>query len=106
MHASANALTPTSGSNGPDTSHQQLRQGAELLAANRLVEAFRVFAEILRCEPTSVGALVGAAHCALAVDDTGSARELLRRVLVVEPDHAGARAALRELDRVGMEVGA
>jgi SAM-dependent methyltransferase len=86
--------------------HQErLRRGAELLAANQLVEAFGEFAAILRVEPTSVGALVGAAHCALAVDDTATARELLRRVLAVDPEHAGARAALQELDRASAVVG-
>jgi SAM-dependent methyltransferase len=83
----------------------RLRRGAELLAANQLVEAFTEFAAILRVEPTSIGALVGAAHCALAVDDVPTARELLRRVLAVEPEHAGARGALLELDRASAVVG-
>jgi SAM-dependent methyltransferase len=79
-------------------SQARLRHGAELLAADRLSEAFAVFAEILRADPTSIGALIGAAHCALVVDDTRAARALLGRVLAHDPDHAGARAALRELD--------
>ena len=76
----------------------RLRQAAELLAADRLSEAFTIFAEILRADPTSVGALIGAAHCAFVVDDTRAARALLSRVLAHDPDHAAARAALRELD--------
>jgi SAM-dependent methyltransferase len=86
----------------PD-SQARLRQGAELLAADRLSEAFTIFAEILRADPTSVGALVGAAHCALMVDDTRAARALLKRVLSQDPDHAGAQAALRELDAATAE---
>jgi SAM-dependent methyltransferase len=84
----------------------RLRRGLELLTTNQLVEAFAEFAAILRVEPTSVAALVGAAHCALAVDDTATARELLRRVLAVEPEHAGARAALHELDAASVGVNA
>lgn len=76
----------------------RLRQGAELLAAGRLTDAFPIFADILKSEPTSIGALIGAAHCALAVDDTRAARALLRRVLAVDPHHASVQAALAELD--------
>ena len=82
----------------PPRSDERLAAATAQLEAGRLNDAFVVFAAILRSEPRNVGALVGAAHCALAIDDTTAARTLLRHILAVEPRHAGALAALRELD--------
>ncbi|MBI4247259.1 MAG: class I SAM-dependent methyltransferase [Candidatus Rokubacteria bacterium] len=87
--------TPAAADPRPD----RLRRGAELLGAGCLREAFSVFAAVLREEPRSIPGLIGATHCALAADDTRSARSLLTRILALEPEHASARAALVELDR-------
>jgi len=78
---------------------EALVAAAAHLEAGRLHDAFGAFAAILRTEPGNVGALVGAAHCALAIDDTAAARTLLRHIVAVEPGHAGALAALDELDK-------
>ena len=78
---------------------EALVAAAAQLEAGRLQDAFGAFAAILRIEPRNVGALVGAAHCALAIDDTKAARTLLRHIIAVEPAHAGALAALDQLDR-------
>lgn len=75
------------------------RRGSELLVEGRVAEALPIFAAVLDREPDNVTALVGAAHCALVVDHTQAARRLLGRVLALDPSHAGARAALAELDR-------
>ena len=46
-------------------------------------------------------ALVGGFYgrSALAIEDTKAARTLLRHIIAVEPAHAGALAALDQLDR-------
>lgn len=75
------------------------RRGGELLREGRVAEALPIFATVLDREPDNVTALVGAAHCALVVDHTQAARRLLGRVLALDPSHAGAWAALAELDR-------
>jgi len=81
----------------PVSDEGALRLAAAHLEAGRLSDAFTAFAAILRREPRNVGALVGAAHCALAIDDTRSAQTLLRMILTIDPTHAGATAALAEL---------
>jgi thioredoxin-like negative regulator of GroEL len=72
-----------------------------LIAEGRLDEGLRSLGKILDRDPENVGALVGAAHCALVVDDTPHARALLARVLELDPQHSGARAALDVLDGAG-----
>jgi GT2 family glycosyltransferase/2-polyprenyl-3-methyl-5-hydroxy-6-metoxy-1,4-benzoquinol methylase len=76
-------------------------RGYELLAAGRTAEALACFARALERRDDDVDALVGAAHCALTVDDGASARALLGRVLALDGAHAGARAALLALDGEG-----
>lgn len=65
-----------------------------LLAQGRVKEALPIFARIIRAQPDNVAALVGAAHCALALDELSGARALLGRVLELDPANEGARAAL------------
>jgi SAM-dependent methyltransferase len=87
------------GEPSPRRNDEALVAATAHLEAGHLGDAFNTFAAILRVEPRNVSALVGAAHCALAIDDTPAARTLLRHILTVEPTHPGAIATLVELDR-------
>lgn len=69
-----------------------------LLAEGRVKEALPIFARIIRAEPNNIPALVGAAHCALVLDELPGARALLTRVLEIEPSNDGARAALSVIE--------
>lgn len=83
------------------TGQVSLEAALDLARQERTVEALRAFADIVRREPYNVEALVGAAHCALALDETTGARSLLARILELAPDHQGARAALAVVDAAG-----
>jgi len=75
-----------------------LGRAARLLEAGDLRSALPLLAAVIRREPDNVAALLGAAHCALSLDEPGTARRLLTRILEVDPDNAGARAALAAMD--------
>ncbi|MBI4611251.1 MAG: methyltransferase domain-containing protein [Candidatus Rokubacteria bacterium] len=75
-----------------------LARGIHLLQSDRLKEAAGVFLEAARREPQNLEALVGVAHCALALGETELARGFLKHILAVDPEHEGARASLAALD--------
>jgi cytochrome c-type biogenesis protein CcmH/NrfG len=76
-----------------------------LLGEQRTAEALACFARALARRGDDVEALVGAAHCALAIDDRPNARALLGRILELDGAHAGARAALLALETLDAEAG-
>jgi len=78
----------------------ELQRALAAVEAGDLRSAVRIFSAIVKADPRNVPALLGAAQCALGLDEVRVARALLARVLAVEPDHAGARRALAELDDV------
>jgi len=82
----------------PQRSELEVHRALTLIAEGHLAEGLQGLSVVLDRDPANVGALVGAAHCALVVDDTPNARALLTRVLELEPEHSGARAALDVLD--------
>lgn len=71
-----------------------LREGAQLLEADRVQEATPVFLQAARLEPGNVVALTALAHCALALGETEMARDLLREIVKLAPDHEDARRCL------------
>src|SRR5262249_51973702 len=73
--------------------------GMALLSVGRLAEAVRVFADVVREDATNVPALLGAAHCALGLDERDGARALLLRIVELDPTNEPARAALAILDQ-------
>ena len=85
------------GSTSPEP-ERLLAGAARLLEAGRVREALPRFAAAIRLDPECVPALVGAAHCALSLDEPAAARALLTRILALDPDNAPARAALAQLD--------
>jgi hypothetical protein len=66
--------------------------------AAALAESFAEVVAVLQRDPDNVDALIEAARCALLLDEPLNARQLLRRVLVVDPSHALAREALEALE--------
>jgi glycosyltransferase involved in cell wall biosynthesis len=79
------------------TTTDPLSRALTLLSDSRPAEAIQIFAEVIRTEPSNVEALVGAAHCALALDEAAGARALLERILELQPDNEEARAARKIL---------
>lgn len=72
-----------------------------LLAQDRVADSLRTFTAIIQRSPHDVPALVGAARCALALEETSAARSLLAHAIELDPGHAGARAALAALSTGG-----
>jgi len=66
--------------------------------AAALAESFAEVVAVLRRDPDNVDALIEAARCALVLDESENARQLLRRVLAVDPSHLLAREALEALE--------
>ena len=79
----------------------ELDAAYELITDGRLPQALAAFAAIVRRAPSCIRALVGAAHCALALDQRLAARAVLAHVLTLDPEHDGARRALAILDAGG-----
>jgi GT2 family glycosyltransferase/2-polyprenyl-3-methyl-5-hydroxy-6-metoxy-1,4-benzoquinol methylase len=75
-----------------------LARAATSLQQGDLRAALPLFSQALRRDPACVPALLGAAHCALGLDEPAAARRLLHHLLRLEPDNACARAALEALD--------
>lgn len=81
----------------PRTAGASLAEATALLAADRLGEASTAFATLIALDPDDLAALIGGAHCALALADAPTARVLLQRVVALDPANPGARAALAAL---------
>jgi glycosyltransferase involved in cell wall biosynthesis len=75
------------------------------LQAGDLRSAVRTFAAIVKAEPTNVGALLGAAQCALGLDQPHVARKLLARVVALDPGNTAAHRAIAELDAIPAGAG-
>ncbi|HXG04457.1 MAG TPA: tetratricopeptide repeat protein, partial [Candidatus Binatia bacterium] len=77
---------------------------SRLAEAGRLVEALGGFARLVSEDPNDRRALLGAAHCALALGRDDLARPLLERLARIDPNDTAARAALEALAGAPAEV--
>lgn len=90
----------------PDPRTERLAALSRLAEAGRLVEALGGFAALVADDPDDRRALLGAAHCALALGRDDLVRPLLERLLRLDPDDAAARAALEALAGAPAEASA
>jgi GT2 family glycosyltransferase/2-polyprenyl-3-methyl-5-hydroxy-6-metoxy-1,4-benzoquinol methylase len=81
----------------PDPRAERLGALSRLAEAGRLLEALGGFARLVTEDPNDRRALLGAAHCALALGRDDLARPLLERLVRLDPADAAARAALEAL---------
>jgi glycosyltransferase involved in cell wall biosynthesis len=82
---------------------ERLRELMSAATAPPVAESVRreltAYTAVLERTPGDVAALIGAARCAVALDETPTARALLAHALAIEPTHPGAHAALAALGR-------
>jgi lysophospholipase L1-like esterase len=75
----------------------QFEAAAALVAANRPADGWRYAARALELAPDDVNSLLVGAHASILSGQRDRGRQLLQRVLQIEPDNATARRVLQEM---------